>query len=82
MLEALLEAALRTLLLTGLVTLGLWLLRIKRAQLLLIAWTVILAASLAMPALQWVTPLRLPVLPDHPKQRFVSWPTDLACVRG
>ncbi len=66
MLDVLGEAALRTLLLTALVKFGLALLRIKRARLLLTAWTVILAASLAMPALQWATPLRLAVLLDLP----------------
>ena len=72
MLGALVEAALHTLLLTALVKLGLWLFRFKRAQLLLIAWTVILAASLAMPALQWVIPLRLPVLRDFPSTTLIG----------
>ena len=53
MLEFLGQAALRTLLLAAVVQLGLGLLRIKRPQLRLTAWTVVLAASLAMPALQW-----------------------------
>ncbi len=60
------QAALRTLLLAAVVQLGLWLLRIRRPQLRLIAWTVVLAASLVMPALQWATPLRLSVLPNLP----------------
>ncbi len=64
MLEALRQAALRSLLLAAVVQFCLWLLRIRQARLLLIAWTVILAASLAMPALQWATPLRVPVLPE------------------
>ena len=51
MLEILGQAALRTLILAAIVRLGLWLLRIKRPQLHLVAWTVVLAASLAMPAL-------------------------------
>ena len=66
MLQALEEAALRTLVLAALVKCGLWLLRIRRPQLLLSAWTVILAASLAMPALQWAIPLRLPIGPSLP----------------
>ena len=72
MLEVLGEAALRTVLLAAVVKLGLWLLRIRRAQLLLIAWTVILAASLAMPALQWATPLRLPVVPSIPSTILID----------
>ena len=61
MLQVLEEAALRTLVLAALVKCSLWLLRIRRPQLLLSAWTVILAASLAMPALHWAIPLRLPI---------------------
>jgi len=66
MLEFLGQAALRTLLLAAIVQLGLGLLRIERPQLRLIAWTVVLAASLAMPVLQRATPLRLSVLPNLP----------------
>ena len=72
MLEVLGEATLRTALLAGVVQLGLWLLRIRRAQLLLVAWTVILAASLAMPALQWATPLNLPVFLNLPCTSLIS----------
>ncbi len=72
MLAALIEAALRTLLLAGVVRLGLWLLRIRRAQLMLVAWTVILAASLGMPALQWATPLHLSLFPDLPSTVVVD----------
>jgi beta-lactamase regulating signal transducer with metallopeptidase domain len=66
MLDPLGEAALRTLLLAAIVQLGLWVLRFRRAHLLLVTWTVVLAASLAMPALQWATPLRLPIVPGLP----------------
>ena len=66
MLDILGQAALRTLLLAAIVQLGLWLLRIRRPQLRLTAWTVVLAASLAMPALQRASPLRLSVLPNVP----------------
>jgi beta-lactamase regulating signal transducer with metallopeptidase domain len=52
MLEALLGAALRTLLLACLVELGLRILRVRHPQLLLAAWTAVLMASLAMPVLQ------------------------------
>ena len=67
MLDALGEAALRTLLLAGVVQCGLWFLRIRDARLLLAAWTVVLAASIAMPVLQQVTPLRVPLDPAFPK---------------
>lgn len=66
MFEALGQAALRTLLLACVVQLALWLFRIREAQLRLIGWTVILAASLAMPVLQQVTPLRTAVVLDIP----------------
>ena len=52
MLEALLGAALRTLLLALLVELCLRILRVRHPQLLLAAWTAVLMASLAMPMLQ------------------------------
>ena len=63
MLDIVAEAALRAVVLAAVVQLGLWLFRIRHAQLLLVAWTVVLAASLAMPALQWATPLELPAFP-------------------
>jgi beta-lactamase regulating signal transducer with metallopeptidase domain len=63
MLDVLAQAALRTLLLAAIVQLGLVLLRIRQPHLRLTAWTVVLAASLAMPALQWASPLRLPIMP-------------------
>jgi beta-lactamase regulating signal transducer with metallopeptidase domain len=72
MLEALGEAALRTLLLAAIAQLGLWLLRIRQAQLLLIVWTVVLAASLIMPALQWATPIRLPFVPELPNATLIG----------
>jgi beta-lactamase regulating signal transducer with metallopeptidase domain len=72
MLETLGEAACRTMLLAAAVQFGLWVLRIRRAQLLLVTWTVVLAASLTMPALQWATPLRFPIVPDLPTTRMIS----------
>ena len=72
MLEALLGAALRTLLLAGLVELGLRLLRVRHPQLLLAAWTAVLVASLAMPVLQRYAlitvpvPISIPVAVDQP----------------
>ena len=74
MLGALAEAAFRTLLLAAAVQVALWVLRIRRAQLLLVTWTVVLAASLAMPVLQWATPLRLPIVPGLP----ATWLTSAA----
>ena len=72
MLEALLGAALRTLLLACLVELGLRLLRVRHPQLLLAAWTAVLVASLAMPVLQRYAlitvpvPISIPVAVDQP----------------
>ena len=64
MLELLGQAALRTLLLAAIVQIGLGLFQVKRPQLRFTMWTVVLAASLAMPVLQWASPVRLPILPD------------------
>jgi len=72
MLEVLGQATLRTLFLAAIVQLGLGLLRTKRPQLRLIAWTVVLAVSLAMPALQWATPFRLSVLPSLPGAALIE----------
>jgi beta-lactamase regulating signal transducer with metallopeptidase domain len=61
MLEALLGAALRTLLLALLVGVGLRLLRVRHSQLLLAAWSAVLVASLAMPILQRYVLITVPV---------------------
>ncbi|MGJ4931344.1 M56 family metallopeptidase [Bradyrhizobium sp. HKCCYLS2038] len=56
MLAVLAEAALRTILLGGVVGLGLWLCRVRHPQLQMTAWLVVLVASLAMPlAMHWST---------------------------
>lgn len=55
------EAAFRSLLLAGAVQLVLWLLRIRQAEVLLATWTIVMAASMAMPVLLQFTPLRLPL---------------------
>ncbi|MGJ4950322.1 M56 family metallopeptidase [Bradyrhizobium sp. HKCCYLS20291] len=56
MLAVLAEAALRTILLGGVVGLGLWLCRVRHPQLQMTAWLVVLLASLAMPfAMHWST---------------------------
>ena len=72
MLDVLGEAAFRNLLLATTVQLGLWVFRIHRAQLLLVTWTVVLAASLAMPALQWATPVQFPIVPGYPAGWLIS----------
>jgi beta-lactamase regulating signal transducer with metallopeptidase domain len=66
MLEALLGAALRTLLLACLVELGLRIMRVRHPQLLLAAWTAVLMASLAMPVLQRYALITVPVAVDLP----------------
>src|SRR6202051_275155 len=66
MLEALLGAALRTVLLALLVELCLRALRVRHPQLLLAAWTAVLAASLAMPMMQRYALITVPVAIDLP----------------
>lgn len=61
MLDIVGEAALRVLLLTALVQCTIWLLRLQSARLLLSAWTVVLLASIAMPVLPQMSPMRLPI---------------------
>jgi len=51
MLEIVVRAAIGTLLLAFVVQLGLWTLRVRQAKLLLSAWTAVLIASMAMPAI-------------------------------
>ena len=64
MLEALVGATLRTLLLAVLVEFGLRILRVRHAQLLLAAWTAVLMASLAMPLVQRYALITVPVAID------------------
>ena len=64
------EAAVRTLLLAGAVQSIIWLLRVRRASLLLATWTAVLGVSIAMPLLVQVTPLRLPVDPALARALF------------
>lgn len=66
MLDALGEAALRGLLLAGVVQGALWLLRIRQARLLLVTWTVVLVASIAMPVVPQFIPVHLPLDPARP----------------
>ena len=60
MLEVVVRAALCTLLLALVVQSCLWALRVRHATLQLAAWTAVLVASLAMPALQCMVPTALP----------------------
>ncbi|RYF13297.1 MAG: M56 family metallopeptidase, partial [Oxalobacteraceae bacterium] len=61
MLDIVGEAALRVVLLTALVQCIVWVLRLRSARLLLSAWTVVLVASIAMPMLPHISPVRLPI---------------------
>src|SRR5438034_944277 len=61
MLLLLLESALRALVLALITGLGLKVFRVRNPNLELTAWTVILLAALAMPALMQVSPLTIPV---------------------
>jgi hypothetical protein len=70
MLELLADSALRSVVLGGGVWLGLALARVRSPKLQMTAWTVVLAASLAMPA---VTPwLRITLPSDPPQSRLVK----------
>ena len=61
MLEAFASAALRILLLALVLELCLRLARVRHPQLLLAAWTMVLAASLCMPILQYSVPVTVPI---------------------
>ena len=56
------EAALRTFLLAAIVGCSLRVARVRQPQLLLAAWTVVLAASLSMPMLSRLAPLHVPMV--------------------
>jgi beta-lactamase regulating signal transducer with metallopeptidase domain len=72
------ESALRSLLLGGVVWIGLNLLRVRNPHLHMTAWIVVLAASLAMPLLMhWTTvTVTLQALPVSPPETF--WPAGTA----
>lgn len=76
MLYVLGEAALRTALLTGVLQTLLLSLRVRRARLLLAAWTIVLATSLTMPLLLRSSPLRVP-LDDAVPQALIDSTIDL-----
>src|SRR5262249_8503262 len=73
MLALLLESALRSLLLGGAVWLGLKLLRVKNPHAHMTAWTLVLVASLAMPALMRLVTVTIPAVPAAPLAEII-WP--------
>ena len=73
MLALLLESALRSLLLGGAVWLGLKLLRVKNPHAHMTAWTLVLVASMAMPALMRLVTVTIPDAPPAPLAQII-WP--------
>jgi beta-lactamase regulating signal transducer with metallopeptidase domain len=73
MLALLLESALRSLLLGAAVWLGLKLLRVRNPHVQMTAWTLVLVASLAMPALMRLVTVTIPVAPPTPLAQII-WP--------
>jgi beta-lactamase regulating signal transducer with metallopeptidase domain len=73
MLALLLESALRSLLLGGAVWLGLRVFRVRNPHVQMTAWTLVLVASLAMPALMRLVTVTLPAAPPTPLAQIV-WP--------
>src|SRR5256885_17047989 len=73
MLALLLEAALRSLALGGLVWLGLTLMRVRDPRVHMTAWTVVLIASLSMPLImRWIM-LPLPSVEPRLHLPEISW---------
>ncbi|MBV8753385.1 MAG: DUF3471 domain-containing protein [Hyphomicrobiales bacterium] len=73
MLALLLESALRSLLLGAAVWLGLRFLRVKNPHALMTAWTLVLVASLAMPALMRLITVTIADAPPAPLAQII-WP--------
>jgi hypothetical protein len=73
MLALLAESALRSLLLGAAVWLGLKLLRVRNPHVQMTAWTLVLVASLAMPALMRLVTVTLPDAPVAPLAH-IMWP--------
>jgi hypothetical protein len=71
MLALLLESALRSLLLGAAVWLGLKFLRVKNPHAQMTAWTLVLVASLAMPALMRVVTVTIPDAPPAPLAQII-----------
>ena len=77
MLALLLESALRSLLLGAAVWLGLKFLRVKNPHAHMTAWTLVLVASLAMPALMRLVTVTIPDAPPAPLAQII-WPAPTA----
>jgi beta-lactamase regulating signal transducer with metallopeptidase domain len=73
MLALLAESALRSLLLGGVVWVGLKLLRVKNPHVQMTAWTMVLVASLAMPGLMRLVTVTVAEAPPSPLAEFL-WP--------
>jgi len=73
MLALVLESALRSLLLGAAVWLGLKLFRVRNPHVLMTAWTLVLVASLAMPALMRLVTVTIPAAPPTPLAQII-WP--------
>ena len=73
MLALLAESALRSLLLGAAVWLGLKLFRARNPHVQMTAWTLVLVASLAMPALMRLVTVTLPDAPPAPLAQ-IMWP--------
>jgi beta-lactamase regulating signal transducer with metallopeptidase domain len=73
MLALLLESALRSLLLGAAVWLGLKLFRVRNPHALMTAWTLVLVASLAMPALMRLVTVTVPAATPAPLAQII-WP--------
>lgn len=76
MLALLLESALRSLLLGAAVWLGLKFLRVKNPHAHMTAWTLVLVASLAMPALMRLVTITIPDAPPAPLAQII-WPAPM-----
>jgi hypothetical protein len=73
MLALLAESALRSLLLGAAVWLGLKLMRVRNPHVQMTAWTLVLVASLAMPALMRLVTITIPDAPPSPLAQII-WP--------
>jgi hypothetical protein len=73
MLALLVESALRSFLLGAAVWVGLRLLRVKNPHMQMTAWTLVLLASLAMPAVMRVVTVTIPAAPPAPLAQMI-WP--------
>jgi beta-lactamase regulating signal transducer with metallopeptidase domain len=77
MLALLLESALRSLLLGAAVWLGLKFLRVKNPHAQMTAWTLVLVASVTMPALMRLVTVTIPDAPPAPLAQII-WPAPVA----